>query len=1316
MIFTLLLASTCYAQVERWELDDLAGLPSSAFISAFSGQRIAPAYIKDPLFTNYANTPLLFAGLENGSIYGMRWSGIAWTLHPALDQPSCTGATPEVVCDLPIPGHANKCWMLVGCLDGTLRGYRWEGASGWQSDTASITPGLLGDYGSRTTTTIAYNPIESLWELIVTRNSYSDPHRAYTWDTGTNQWVQGGNIAWNARWGSIGAPSRSDSAYNIRGNQKVANINAHENWAPAIITNTWLSAYSRSEIGYWRGDGEYTSGFTDVWGYDPGCSCYTPGGWNQHYVAPSIGKDLRGNGMSWFFGGENRNGYVYAFYWMDNRPPIASDFVPPSNSWFPQNNFNLTFSLNERGDCYAMINPLSGPGTMNYSEIRTAEIGGDPFAVDCTGDGTFKSSCDIINLQDWQIIGGSGYNVVTVACRDTLFQNEDSDNQTTNLLYGVDTTPPDYLDQTPLNGTPYSIGWLANTANTIPLGTNVSDMVMTTVWLETNESGSFHNYSTQPWIDPNQPYRRKIVISNIYTPYDTKNYTLFIGLRWNATIGMDFEDIRFYDLVGNPLTHDVAAVEGAGPIRKAHVYVRLPTLHAFANETIYMYYGNLTDYPDTSDPQGTYIYYNTFDSDPGLDCGPCTAPTGYPECWEEQAQSHYRYDTTEEAFEFSAHRGGLANSKIFTEYINISNNWETKNPHFEVKMKFDQGDCTNIFGLSATFGLSDEEGWYKPNSGPTEKCSSSVVGFKLDLSGRSDVKGVRPVAGEVPIKAFISTPEGEILGAACDFAPIDDTYHTYEIEVNGSQLIFKTDFSPGQICDKFDISEVALEKINWKHFVAMEHVSRHAGSSYAEGYLDNLTVHQQVPISPTVFIKTAETYSPGMYSTIYDSPQNLFPTGSARADFPWNNHSTNLINTMVWWRVHMEDMFSHIGSTPFKYFNITSSNPTINLTHNSTTGWSSALTVDLTEGNHTILRAEANDTDCNIIGCTSYNPACLAGSCATYPTSNITWNVYANLNTLIWTEANDTNPIEKENFVSGFPELNDSTESPYNVTARIYDSIGQYAQAFRIVNVLPFATFPPVSDPNGPYTCEVGEEITLRGSGSYDEDEPGCGAVGPCIGLNYRWEIFTPITETIFDGDARCNLGWGGKCVETHYTCPATSGTYRINLTVGDSQGNTDEKRTTLDVYPSLSPADLVVAEVYLVNPLVEDSNNNITVLVSNTGQRNSQNYNISYKIKDSADVLVAGGWKREKGLPGGTTRKNITLWIPMEPGAYMINITVLEDLTGERHTRMIPVFVEKIQEYSIDEYPLWILLLILIAVPTLSYFLKENTHSSGRD
>ncbi len=115
------------------------------------------------------------------------------------------------------------------------------------------------------------------------------------------------------------------------------------------------------------------------------------------------------------------------------------------------------------------------------------------------------------------------------------------------------------------------------------------------------------------------------------------------------------------------------------------------------------------------------------------------------------------------------------------------------------------------------------------------------------------------------------------------------------------------------------------------------------------------------------------------------------------------------------------------------------------------------------------------------------------------------------------------------------------SDGTYTVTLTVTDENGatdSISKDVTVVNVSPSA------DANGPYSCNIGEDITLDGSGSSDSD----GTI-----TSYEWD---------YDDEGQYDSATG---VNPTYNC-TTPGTHTIGLKVTDNDGATDTDSTTVDV------------------------------------------------------------------------------------------------------------------------------------------------------
>jgi hypothetical protein len=103
---------------------------------------------------------------------------------------------------------------------------------------------------------------------------------------------------------------------------------------------------------------------------------------------------------------------------------------------------------------------------------------------------------------------------------------------------------------------------------------------------------------------------------------------------------------------------------------------------------------------------------------------------------------------------------------------------------------------------------------------------------------------------------------------------------------------------------------------------------------------------------------------------------------------------------------------------------------------------------------------------------------------------------------------------------------------------------------------------PPVADANGPYSGEVGELITLDGSGSWDPD-------GDHTIISWEWDLDNDGTHD----DA------SGQTVQHAWSSP---GLYVVSLVVTDEAGVTDISETTVTISRASPPTIPLMPEVLL--------------------------------------------------------------------------------------------------------------------------------------
>ncbi len=168
---------------------------------------------------------------------------------------------------------------------------------------------------------------------------------------------------------------------------------------------------------------------------------------------------------------------------------------------------------------------------------------------------------------------------------------------------------------------------------------------------------------------------------------------------------------------------------------------------------------------------------------------------------------------------------------------------------------------------------------------------------------------------------------------------------------------------------------------------------------------------------------------------------------------------------------------------------------------------------------------------------------------------------------------------------------------------------------------------PPVADPDGPYTANVGETINFDGSGSYDTD----GTI-----VSYSWEF----------GDSGTGSGVGPAHAY------ASSGTFIVNLTVQDNEGATDTESTTAII----GAVDLLVA-TRSINPdtVAPGETFTVTVLLQANGDVTAP----------SLDENVPAGWTVTPVDNDGFTFKPSTLeWVLVGAWSAGNSATIIYDVT----------------------------------------------------
>ncbi len=211
------------------------------------------------------------------------------------------------------------------------------------------------------------------------------------------------------------------------------------------------------------------------------------------------------------------------------------------------------------------------------------------------------------------------------------------------------------------------------------------------------------------------------------------------------------------------------------------------------------------------------------------------------------------------------------------------------------------------------------------------------------------------------------------------------------------------------------------------------------------------------------------------------------------------------------------------------------------------------------------------------------------------------------------------------------------------VGLRVTDSFGDTDtdQASVLISELPNNS--PTADAGGPYTGNVGQSITLDGSGSYDPDS------GDSI-VSYEWDI---------DNDGQYDDATG--ITVQHTWNSAHNGT--VGLRVTDSFGETDTDQTSISI----------TADEPENNPPVADANGPYTGTV---GQSITLDGSSSYD-PDSGDSIVSYEWDIDNDgqfddATGITTQYT---WNSVHNGTVGLRVT---DSFGETDTDQASVVINE--------------------------------------
>jgi PKD repeat protein len=208
--------------------------------------------------------------------------------------------------------------------------------------------------------------------------------------------------------------------------------------------------------------------------------------------------------------------------------------------------------------------------------------------------------------------------------------------------------------------------------------------------------------------------------------------------------------------------------------------------------------------------------------------------------------------------------------------------------------------------------------------------------------------------------------------------------------------------------------------------------------------------------------------------------------------------------------------------------------------------------------------------------------------------------------------------------------------------------------------------YPPVSDPNGPYTAELGNPITFDGTASYDTD----GFI-----TSYEWDF----------GDG--NTGTGANPSHVY----STVGMYTVTLTVTDDQELTDSTETTAEISP-VTPIPL--------DPVADANGPYVGIQASVVQFDGSGSY-------DPDGTIVSYEWDFGDGSIGtGVNPSHIYTAV----GMYTVTLTLTDDQgltdTDETTAEILPVEPNVIPEVPFGA----IMSFATMGVALFGYFTIKNT------
>jgi parallel beta-helix repeat protein len=117
--------------------------------------------------------------------------------------------------------------------------------------------------------------------------------------------------------------------------------------------------------------------------------------------------------------------------------------------------------------------------------------------------------------------------------------------------------------------------------------------------------------SHDPWWNENRAKRRPVTINNSNNSNALENYQVLVNVAYDGDMKANFGDLRFCDNDG--VTELCYWIENYNTSENAVIWVKVPSIPANDNHTIYMYYGN-PDAETESNGSAVFEFFDNFDN------------------------------------------------------------------------------------------------------------------------------------------------------------------------------------------------------------------------------------------------------------------------------------------------------------------------------------------------------------------------------------------------------------------------------------------------------------------------------------------------------------------------------------------------------------------------------------------------------------------------------------------------------------------------------------------------------------------------------